>query len=178
MRALVVFESMYGNTRRVAEAIAAGIGSGATVVPVAAAAPELVAAADLLVVGGPTHVMSWSGPSSRRAAVKAAQAENSGLQLQPGADGIGLREWTATLRGPGRVAVFETRLRSRFAGHASRPLRRALRARGFAAAAEPMPFFVTKANRLVDGEEARARAWGQALATAESAPVTSPELRR
>ena len=51
MRVLVVYESMFGNTRTIAEAIAAGL-SGATDVvlaPIRAVTPEQVAAADLLV---------------------------------------------------------------------------------------------------------------------------------
>lgn len=55
MRALVVYESMFGNTHLVASNIADGLRAGyeVTVVPVAEATPELVAAADLLVAGAP-----------------------------------------------------------------------------------------------------------------------------
>jgi flavodoxin len=58
MRALVVYESMFGNTRLVASNIADGLRADyeVTVVPVAEATPELVAAADLLVAGAPTHM--------------------------------------------------------------------------------------------------------------------------
>jgi flavodoxin len=58
MRALVVYESMYGNTHAVAVSIAAGLSTthDVTLVPVTRATPELVAAADLLVAGGPTHL--------------------------------------------------------------------------------------------------------------------------
>jgi len=54
MRALVVYESMYGNTHVVASNIADGLRADyeVTLVPVAEATPALVAGADLLVVGG------------------------------------------------------------------------------------------------------------------------------
>ena len=58
MRALVVYELMYGNTHAIGEAIARGIAAagGVDVVPAARATAELVETADLLIVGGPTHV--------------------------------------------------------------------------------------------------------------------------
>ena len=68
MRALVVYESMYGNTHVVAMNIAAGLSArhDVTLVPVTRATPELVAGADLLVVGGPTHMHRMSTAASRR----------------------------------------------------------------------------------------------------------------
>jgi len=55
---LVVYESSYGNTHLIANAIGEGLGTARTVevLPVAKAAQELVDRADLVVVGGPTHV--------------------------------------------------------------------------------------------------------------------------
>lgn len=55
MKVLVIFESMYGNTRHVAEAIAQGIGEAAAVTIVAAADAwdEDLTTYDLVVVGGP-----------------------------------------------------------------------------------------------------------------------------
>ena len=68
MRALVVYESMYGNTHVVASNIADGLRATheVTLVPVAEATEDLVAEADLLVVGGPTHMHGLSSPASRR----------------------------------------------------------------------------------------------------------------
>jgi flavodoxin len=58
MQALVVYESIYGNTHAVAVDIAAGlrVTHAVTLVPVTRATRELVAAADLLVAGSPTHL--------------------------------------------------------------------------------------------------------------------------
>ena len=67
MRAVIVYESMFGNTH----AIADGIGKGlepmlqVVVVPMAEAGRERLGDADLLVVGGPTHFHGMSRPSSR-----------------------------------------------------------------------------------------------------------------
>jgi hypothetical protein len=175
MRAVVVYESMYGNTRAVAEAVAAGMEPYAlvSVLPVAEAGPDADALrnVDLLVAGGPTHVRGMSRPTSRRSAVEAAAKPGSDLHLEPGADGPGLREWLEHMPCiPSRVAAFDTRMHAPagVSGSAARRIARRLRRQGFEPAARPEGFYVTKENRLLDGELARARAWGAGLAAAWS----------
>jgi hypothetical protein len=169
MRTLIVYESMYGNTRVIADAIGRGLGlDGETVViPVAQAHPELLNGADLVVVGGPTHVHSLSRASTRRSAREAANKPGSGLTMDPGAKGPGLRDWFATLGQVDTVAAaFDTRLDApaMFTGRASKAIARLLRRHGAAMAAKPESFLVAKDNRLRAGEEDRACAWGRQLA--------------
>ncbi len=169
MRAVVVYESMYGNTHLVADAIGAGLGTAfdVTVVPVSQAAPPVLAGADLMVVGGPTHVHGMSRASTRKAAVQAADKPGSGLKAEPDAQGPGLREWFSSLgRVPVKAAAFDTRYDGpvAFTGQASKRVARLLRAHGFSAAIQTESFLVTKQNQLVAGESARAREWGTKLA--------------
>jgi flavodoxin len=65
MRALVVYESMYGNAHVVASNVADGLRADfeVTLVPVAEASWDLVADADLLVAGAPTHMHGLSTPT-------------------------------------------------------------------------------------------------------------------
>src|SRR5512142_1600343 len=96
MRALIVYESLYGNTHIVANCVAEGLRDKAfdvTVVPVSRAAAELAGGTDLLVVGGPTRMHRMSSGATRRMAANAAAKPGSGLTLEPGATGAGLREW-------------------------------------------------------------------------------------
>src|SRR5689334_10279090 len=99
MRAVVVYESMYGNTHLIADAIGAGLEAAfdVRVVPVSHAGPELIADVDLVVVGGPTHVHGMSRASTRKAAVQAADKPVGGLTVEPDALGPGLREWFGSL---------------------------------------------------------------------------------
>jgi flavodoxin len=99
MRAVVVYESMYGNTHMVADAIAAGLRTAldVSVVPVAQAGAAVLADADLVVAGGPTHAHGMSRAATRKAAVQAADNPASGLKVEPDAPGPGLREWGTTL---------------------------------------------------------------------------------
>lgn len=169
MRALVIYESMYGNTRTIATAIGAGLEArlAVDVVAVPDVNAEQVAGADLLVIGGPTHVRGMSRPSTRKSALAAAGKPGSGLELEPGAEGPGLREWLGSL-GPvrGKAAVFDTRvdMPAVLAGAASRGIARQLRHRGVELVAKPQSFLVTKANQLKAGEEVRARGWGERIA--------------
>jgi Flavodoxin domain len=170
MRAVVVYESMYGNTHLIADAIGAGLRTAfdVHVLPVAQARPEIIANADLVVVGGPTHIHGMSRASSRKAAVKAADKPAGGLEVEPDALGPGLREWFGWLgRYPVRAAAFDTRLHGHatLTGRAARGIARRLREHGFNLVAEPESFLVTKQDRLEPREQDRARDWGTKLAT-------------
>jgi flavodoxin len=81
VNALVVYESIYGNTRAIGEAVAEGLG-GARVIAVRDAGGG-VEDADLLVVGGPTHMHGLATASSRRMAVEAAK-EDGHAAVEPG----------------------------------------------------------------------------------------------
>jgi hypothetical protein len=169
MRALVVYESMYGNTHDIANHIAEGLlaAYAVEVLSVEEATPARVAGADLLVVGGPTHAHAMSSKMSRQAAADAA-AKDPDLELDGHATGPGLRDWFDTIEGGGAAAAFDTRIDSSplVTGRASRGIGRRLRRRGYKLAAEPESFLVDKHNHLLDGEADRAVEWGKALAEA------------
>jgi hypothetical protein len=170
MHAVVVYESLYGNTHAIAERIADGLrpSGEVTVVPVARAQADLVDAADLLVVGGPTHVHGMSSEMSRKAG-REDVAKHPELELDPDAAGPGLRDWFAELHGRGRpAAAFDTRLTGppALTGRAAKGISRRLRSHGFRVVIDPESFLVDKQNRLVERESERAQAWGGALAAA------------
>lgn len=169
MRALVVFESMYGNTHTIADRIADGLRPAfdVTVCAVADATATLVAASDLVVVGGPTHVHGMSSSTSRRAAVDAL-AKDDTLVLDEDAEGPGLRDWFDKLgEQPVAAVAFDTRIDAPpvLTGRASKGISKRLRKHGFRVVADPESFLVDKQSHLLDGEEDRARAWGATLAS-------------
>ena len=148
MRAVIVYESMFGATKKVAEAIAEGLAECAevSVVPVTSAGAHILDGADLVVVGGPTHTHGMSRPGTRKMAGKQAGKPGSEVELVPGAvSGPGVREWLASL---GRLevagAAFDTRLQGlpAFTGRASKSIRRLLAHHGARIAASPESFLV------------------------------------
>ncbi|MEE2033720.1 flavodoxin family protein [Rhodococcus chondri] len=168
MQVLVVYESMYGNTRHVAEAIAKGIEAGATVKVVAAADAknENLATYDLVVAGGPTHVHGMSRASTRHGAVEAAEEPDSTLTVEPDAESEGVREWLASLgSATGDAAAFDTRYDGPvlFTGRASKSIAKKLGKAGFTLIADPESFLVDKQTALEAGEEERASQWGRSL---------------
>ncbi len=175
MRALVVYESMYGNTHATATAIAEGIHGSfeVDVVPISAATPQLLAEADLLVLGGPTHVHGLSRVSTRKAAVEAAQ-KPGGPDLDPAAEGSGAREWLDALGDGGRkpAAAFDTRMSgpSTLTGRAALGIARRLRRHGYRLVLPPESFIVDRQNHLLPGELQRATRWGRGLAAAQAMP--------
>lgn len=170
MRALIVYESMYGNTHEVAEGIGKGLEElGDTqVVPVHDATPDLIAWADLVVVGGPTHAHGMTSSSTRKAAREAAEKPGSEVAMDPDAGGQGLRDWFSALgEGDGkRSAAFDTRFDAAavLTGRASNGIARRLRSHGYTLVMKPQSFLVDKHNRLLDGEADRAMQWGSRLA--------------
>ncbi len=163
MKAVVVYESVYGNTRAIAEAIAEGLG-GAQVTPVSrAGAPE----ADLLVVGGPTHMHGMASIRSRTAAADAAHEDGTPVEPDAAAE-PGLRSWLRDLVAPAgaRAASFDTRLdkSSWLTGVASRGIARRLRHRGYEIVGSESFLVQDSEGPLEEGELDRARTWGAELA--------------
>ena len=161
MDALVVVESVFGNTRAVADAIATGLAGRMTVRTTDVTdAPSTVSDVDLIVVGGPTHAFGMTRPATRRAA-----ADQSGGTVP--ADSVGLREWLATLpAGTAAAATFDTRMgQLRIPGSAAKGAARMLAKRGYWMLTRPMTFQVAGTQGpLLDGERERAAAWGAELA--------------
>lgn len=172
MNAIVVYESMYGNTRAVAEAIAEGIGDAAVMSVHEPGASARVSGADLLVVGGPTHVHGLTSARSRQAAVEAARDAS---HVEPGAGNQpGLREWLEHLRGAGPAAAFDTRADKPewVTGAASRGIAKRLRREGYEVVAAESFLVADNEGPLVAGELDRARSWGRELAGATAAVST------
>ena len=160
MRALVVHESMYGNTRRIAESIAAGIAETmpVDVIRTSERSPAVLSEYALVVLGGPTHAFGMSTPESRAEPAKRHDA--------PPADTVGVREWLPNLHDfQGGVAVFDTRMGPRVApGAASRAMARALRRWGIRPLGRRSFLVQHMEGPLKDGELALARTWGAELA--------------
>lgn len=162
MRSLVVYESSFGNTRQIAQQIAAALAQEGEVALVSVDEPlPPLDAFELLVVGGPTHVHGLSSRRSRQGALD---------QGASGELGIGVRDWIDALpdvSGAPRAAAFDTRAHKPIllVGSAARGIARRLRDRGFALAAEPESFFVEGTpGPLEEGELDRASEWGRKLA--------------
>jgi hypothetical protein len=186
MKAVVVYESMYGNTHRVADAIGRGLATAGevVVVPVTEAGPAVVQDADLVVVGGPTHAHGMTRPSTRKAAVEQAKpdysidpsalAGPSGPGSGMAAPGPGVREWLQSIPPvAASSAAFDTRAGvapAVLTGRASKGIAKQLHQHGFGQLAEPESFLVDKDNRLQPGEEERAQQWGARLAAAATQP--------
>jgi hypothetical protein len=173
MRAYLVFDSMFGNTRAIAEAVADGLGGYPVVelVPVDHAPTRLPGDIDLLVVGGPTHIHGLSSARSRTVTPQlAVQGASAGR--------IGLREWLGALSGSvPAAATFDTRLAKPrwLTGSAASRAARLLRRRGHRLVVAPESFLVTGTpGPLVDGELDRARAWGTRLAGAVATAGRTP----
>jgi hypothetical protein len=170
-RALVVFESMFGNTGDVARAVGDGLARHmpVDVVEVGVAPVEPAGDVTLLVVGGPTHAFGLSRSSTRR--------EAAGRRaFPPLSSGIGVREWLAEFAPrPGLSgAAFATRTAQAWVpGSAGNAIGRRLGHRGVPLVAPACSFHVTgMEGPLADGELNRARRWGEELAAALSVHVT------
>ncbi|QWT25492.1 flavodoxin domain-containing protein [Subtercola sp. PAMC28395] len=194
MRALVVYESLWGNTEQVARAIASELESTMSVELVDSdSAPPTVDGYDLLVVGGPTHAFSMTREATRDGAVKQNGAPRAPKQ--------GIREWIAQLPAdephpsdshtsdshtsdshtseshPSErhlpAITFDTRVDApRLPGSAAKGARHELRSLGFDVRIKPRSFHVHGyGGPLVSGELAKAAAWAREFTVELSLPV-------
>jgi len=166
MRAVVIYESMFGDNRQVARAIAAGLqeaGVIAEAVEVGVAPTDISTDIDLLVVGSPNHAWSMPRESTRQSALEQADGP---LVSQ----GIGIREWLgkATLPTGIMTVGYDTRGSHPKAvvamDHASTSIEKALARRGGSRLVKAEHFRVADMKGpLEPGEEERAHAWGESM---------------
>ncbi len=164
--ALIIVESYYGNTRAIAEAVAAGLldgGAEAQVVDVDQAPSTLPADLDLLVLGAPTHNRGLPTAATR---AKAREQEGT----RGSSHGIG--EWLASTAIPAalNVSIFDTVVsRGWLSGSAAKAIAKVLR-RHRSRETSSIRSFVVSASKgpLAGGEETDARSWGRELAVSAS----------
>ena len=162
MDAIVVYESLWGNTAEVARAVAQGLGPAARALRTDEAGPEALAGVGLVVAGAPVFGFRLSSPKMRDGI-----RQNPGKGPAPDLSCPLLRTWLEGLApGSGWGAAFDTRVRGPF-GKGAPEVARRLEAAGYRQLAEPEGFVVKgKHGPLKDGELERAREWGEQLARA------------
>lgn len=169
MQAVIVYESMFGDGKRIAEAVAKGLTDSHLVVEsheVGAAPTEITDGVQLLIVGGPNHTFGLSRESSR---ADAAESAPDGIISDNG----GIRDWLGELaKGSPKiqVATWDTRLEQprllTKMDHAAGTIRRRLHSLGYGPCLGEEHFSVQdKEGPLVPGEAERAHDWGQTLAS-------------
>ncbi|HWR67366.1 MAG TPA: flavodoxin family protein [Bellilinea sp.] len=151
MKSMVLYDSVYGNTEKVARAIAAVLAQAGDVEiqPVSAVTAEQLSGLDLLVVGSPTQAF---GP---------IQATKDFLKSLKGKSLEGVK-----------VAAFDTRMDVKVVksavltfmagifGYAAEKIGKGLKSAGGVEAIAPAGFFVTgNEGPLTEGELERAVAW-------------------
>jgi len=145
MKSLVLYDSWYRNTEKIAEAIADGIGSDVHVIKVSDDPLPLLADCELFVVGSPTH----GG---------VATPDLQELLASINADDL---EGIA-------VAAFDTRVTMKWLkviGFAAKRIAKQLQSKDGTLIILPEGFYVHgKKGPLIDGELDRARAWGAKVA--------------
>jgi flavodoxin len=141
MKALVVYDSIYGNTKKIAETIAAELGKGVKTVPVSDFNNQDLAGIDLLVVGSPILGFRPSEKTGKfLSCLRAGQ----------------LKDVKAT--------AFDTRVRIFFHGDAAKKIAESLKKAGAEIIAEPCGFIVEgREGPLANDAVAKAKEWAASI---------------
>jgi hypothetical protein len=166
MEAIVVYESVWGNTAAVAQAIAEGLGPDVRAYPTDEVPPDAVASADLIVAGSPVFAFRLPTEGIRQRILR----DEADASSPPDLSHPSLRSWLDGLPpGHGRSAAFETRIWWSPRG-ATGTIEKRLARLGYPPAAKAEKFIVRdKYGPLREGELERARAWGRELRAATKA---------
>jgi flavodoxin I len=146
MKTLVVYDSMYGFTEKIANAIGSGITGEVKIVRVSEVSPAEAAGWDMVLVGSPTQ---------------------GGRMLKT------MQEWLdklpeVAIKGK-KAAAFDTRIPAKWVklfGYAAGKIADSLKKKGVNLIAEPEGFIVKGAKGpLIEGEEERAKKWGEKISS-------------
>ena len=149
MKTLVIYDSVFGNTEKIAKAI--GERSGAKVVQVSAVKSEDLAGVELLLVGSPTR-----GFRPTDGMKKFLKDLSSGILKGVGVGGFDTRMDVDEV--DNKVLIFMEKI----FGYAAEPIAKTLVQKGGRQVIPPAGFIVKASEGpLRDGELERAREWGK-----------------
>jgi flavodoxin I len=145
MKALVIYDSQYGNTEKIAKAIGSGFTGEVKVKKVGDVKPEDITWSKFVVIGSPTQ------------GGRPTEAIRNFIDKLPNDAFTGKR-----------LAAFDTRASGVFVkmfGWAGDKIEKSLKGKSGNPTAKPMGFFVKGAKGpLLEGEEEKASAWAKAIA--------------
>lgn len=162
MKACIIYDSMYGNTQKVAQAIGEGLTGEVKVVRIGEADPSELKTCDLLIIGSPVH----------------------GGRATPALDTF-IKQLPANFLAGISVAAFDTRFESEEKGvglrilmsvirYAAQRIAKAMEKKGGILIAEPEGFIVeNKEGPLKEGELERATKWASQLSLAKKVPAST-----
>jgi flavodoxin len=170
MEALVVYESLWGNTAAIAHAIGEGIGHDTTVAHTGEIDPAAASDFDLIVVGAPVHALSLPTMESKASAAGRPVAED---ELAPDVSQPAVKDWLAGMpAGTAAAAAFDTRIRGPLGHGGASRIEKALKANGYRIVDKAQGFTVVNeahvraaGSMLRQGERKRAQEWGEKLAS-------------
>lgn len=156
MKGLVIYDSKYGNTEKVAQAIYEVLdkGEGVRLSKVDQATPQAIPKTDLLIIGGPTH--AWRPSKPIRAFLKELKSQDlSGVQ----------------------AAAFDTGFSSRFSGSAAKKIEKKLKRAGCIIIAPATRFLVKDTEGpLEKGELDKAREWAKKIRSSFSPSIQASRI--
>ncbi len=141
MKALVLFDSNYGNTKVIAQVIADKLGEGSKAIAVTDFNKEMLKGINLLVAGSP--ILAWRPSSNMRAFLSGLPKNQlSGL----------------------KAASFDTRIKSFMSGEGSKKIASALEKAGADIISDSQAFLVKGAKGpLFEKEKEKAARWAESL---------------
>lgn len=145
MKTLIIYDSIHGNTERIAHAVSQGVNKDIEVLNVANATTKDLKSLDLLVAGCPTH----GGRPTKAMQIYLNNLEESSLEDI-------------------KIATFDTRIKATWVkifGFAASRIANTLKKKGGKMIETPEGFFVKGTEGpLLEGELERATEWGKNLA--------------
>jgi flavodoxin len=145
MKTLILYDSLYGNTKIIAKAIGEAISGQVALINVTGVDISEIDAYDFLLIGGPTH----GGGISENVQALLEKIPPAALEGKP-------------------VAAFDTRMTNKLIllfGCAAPKIAATLKQKGGELVGEPEGFFVSGGKGpLKEGEIERAAAWGRKIA--------------
>lgn len=152
MKTVIIYDSVYGNTGKIAEEVARTRGQEAKLIHIAAVRKEDIEESELIIIGTPTH------------GGRATAAVQTFIKSIPTDIWLNKKVAVFSTGMPASSVNFFVKLVIKILGYAASPALAGILKNGALHAAPPADFMVKdKQGPLLEGELARARKWAEGI---------------